>query len=1274
MKKRTLSKLLFVMTAVLFLVGSLSSAFADSNTAYSLATDNDIQGKAVGATFEGTTWFVRSGSPALTVVDKGGVKGISVTGRTRDWDCIDLKNLSTLPDGSDYTIKVTGRTVAGAKMKLSQPTGPYATHVSQVVGADGAYTLEKTFTYAQLQTEKAVRIQSEGTMGDFSVDSIVVSKTSAAGGQTAAGSQTAAPSPTSDGASTDDISITFTAADKARWSGSFSVANPANVSTEWVSNFGNGDAYSLKGAHLASSTDYTGAYNAIRLTFDKPLAKNAVYTVSYSVFIPAEGNKGKDTLTGPGIVLNNDYAGATGTVKFPTTPGTIDVGTWKTVNVTTPAAGLNDVLKSIDFRFVVNDATKHPDVWYIDNISISQKLLSAKAVEPDFKKYSALKDVYKDYFLIGTTSVGTRMTGDKLDIIKYHFNSFTPENEMKPASVQAVKGTFTYDALDQQLAKVPGMVLIGHTLTWHSQSPAWMWGAPTALPAKEAKANMDAHFASVLGKYGAGLYSIDVVNEAIADGQNSADWRSNLRTSEGWYLALGPEWVEYAFLKAAEIVDAKGWKCKLYYNDYNLDYPDKAKAVYNMVKDINTRYAKKRPNGKLLIEGIGMQGHYNENTSVGNVANSIKLFSSLPGVSISITELDITYANSGSLTDQQLKNQAVKYAQLFDILKKNAAGPANEKKGRVERVTFWGTNDGDSWRGTSFPLLFDKDLRAKETLKAILDTGKYLANVILPAGMSYEAYPPLKDVYKDYFTLGIFGSGEINALIHNYASFTPGNEMKPENTQKARGMFTYDSADNKFKELTAKNPKMLFYGHTLAWHSQSPAWMWDAKPAKYGQPGTFNKDIALLNLNNHIEKVLGHFGARLQGVDVVNEAVGTVVPNDWKASLAKGEGWYMALGWKWVELAFVKAAKVVDSNPKWNCKLIYNDFGLDSPAKARAVYDMVKDINERYAGTRPNGKKLIEVIGMQAHYNLGTKAEDVENSIKLFATLPGVKVNITEMDIGCSPGSALTAQDENNQAVKFAELFRIYKKYATGPASSSDNPKVIDRVSICGVRDAVTGWRAGEFALLFNSDGLAKQGLTAVLNPDQYLATHKYIENKTGAAQKPVDGVFVWDTSNGDVWSGANIILGNNASQWPWSTADADGKTAFTPEKDATYRISINYTSKGTNAIRVRWVKDNTNGSYTKADGAVVNTYLYAPDKVAVTIPAYFNSGMVNAGSYTLVTEIKLDGSQAADGLIGNIAIRGGGGGNAYSINWIKVEKVGTGGAADKLLVNWPAK
>ncbi|WP_211619596.1 endo-1,4-beta-xylanase [Gracilibacillus kekensis] len=543
-------------------------------------------------------------------------------------------------------------------------------------------------------------------------------------------------------------------------------------------------------------------------------------------------------------------------------------------------------------------------------------------------------------------------------------------------------------------------------------------------------------------------------------------------------------------------------------------------------------------------------------------------------------------------------------------------------------------------------------------------------NDLPPTGLTYENYPALKDEYKDYFSFGIFGKGEIEGLLYNYASYTPGNEMKPENTQKEKGIFTFTSADNAMETYSDRNPDMLFYGHTLAWHSQTPTWMWDAPPARYDQPGVFDRETALENLNTHIENVLGYYGSHIEGIDVVNEAIGTSDPDDWKASLDKGEGWYMALGWEWVELAFLKAAEVVDSNG-WDVKLIYNDFGLDSPEKARVVYEMVKDINERYADVRPNGKPLIEAIGMQGHYNLATNVQDVEENIKLFSTLPGVKVHVTEMDIALPPGE-LTPENENNQGMKYAELIQIYRNYASGPANTTGNSKVIETVKLAGVRDVRDGWKGGEFAMPYDYDGHAKKALLGILYPEEFLATHEYIETDPDEEQKQIDGVYVYDTSKGDAWSGANIILGNDTSYWPWSTTDEDGQVAFTPEKDATYRLSFNYTAKGTSSIRVRWIKDNSNGNYTSADGANVNKYQYSANDVAKHIPAYFNSGMVNMGSYTLTTEIKLDGSQPADGLIGNIAIRGGGGGNAFSINWIKVEKVGDNGDPDSLLVNWP--
>lgn len=536
-----------------------------------------------------------------------------------------------------------------------------------------------------------------------------------------------------------------------------------------------------------------------------------------------------------------------------------------------------------------------------------------------------------------------------------------------------------------------------------------------------------------------------------------------------------------------------------------------------------------------------------------------------------------------------------------------------------------------------------------------------------PSGQTFEHYPAMKDVYEDYLSFGIFGRGEINGMIYNYASYTPGNEMKPENTQRDKGVFTFGPAEAALALHAAENPDLHFYGHTLAWHSQTPTWMWDAPPARFDQPGTFDHTVALDNLNTHIETVLGHFGTRLEAVDVVNEAIGTANPADWRASLAKGEGWYQALGSEWVELAFLKAAAVVDANG-WDVKLTYNDFGLDSPAKAQVVYEMVKDINERYADVRPNGKPLIEVIGMQGHYNLATDVSAVEDNIKLFGTLGDVEVHVTEMDIALPPGE-LTPENENNQGMKYAELFQVYRDHAAGPANTTSNAHVISAVKLAGVRDVLTGWKGGEFAMPYDYDGNAKLALLGILYPSEFLATHEYIDTSDGEERAPVPGVHVFDTSLGDSWSGANIILGDDASAWPWSTTD-DGEVAFRPEQGATYRMTVNYTAKGTTAIRVRWLKDNTNGGYTSGDGAVINNYPYAAHEVATHIPAYFNSGMVNMGSYDLVTEIKLDGSQPADGLIGNIAIRGGMGGNAFSINKITVEKVSDAG--DELLVNWP--
>jgi len=231
------------------------------------------------------------------------------------------------------------------------------------------------------------------------------------------------------------------------------------------------------------------------------------------------------------------------------------------------------------------------------------------------------------------------------------------------------------------------------------------------------------------------VISWDVVNEAMNDNPpNPADWKASLRQSP-WYQAIGPDYVEQAFLAAREVLDAHpDWDITLYYNDYYDDNQNKATAIYNMVKELNDNYAKENP-GKMLIDGVGMQGHYNINTNPANVELSLERFISL-GVEVSITELDVQAGSNFELTSEQANAQGYLYAQLMDIFKKHAD--------HIKRITFWGMDDGSSWRSSTNPLLFDRNLQAKPAYYGVIDPAKFME----------EHQPETKEALQSYAVFG----------------------------------------------------------------------------------------------------------------------------------------------------------------------------------------------------------------------------------------------------------------------------------------------------------------------------------------------------------------------------------------------------------------------------------------------------------------------------------------------------------------------------------------
>ena len=337
---------------------------------------------------------------------------------------------------------------------------------------------------------------------------------------------------------------------------------------------------------------------------------------------------------------------------------------------------------------------------------------------PDISNVS-LKEIYKDYFMLGTIYQGfSNADFDRNDheLINQHFNAITPENIMKPEYMQNPEGTFHFGAQDYmvELATKNGHAVIGHTLAWHNQSGNFLGkknkeGNPVTRD--EAIQQLKDHIYGVAGHYAGQIYSWDVLNEAIQDGAKlpeDGDWTKCLRTSQ-WTESIGPEFVAMAFQFAREAAP----DALLYYNDYGMNDKNKSEIAAAMISDLRSQ--------GVPIDGIGMQSHYSTDTSISSVRRSLELFSSIEGLRISITELDVGVPNvNGVLSKQNEKKQAVQYAKLFNLYK--------EFGDVIERVTIWGYRDDTSWVSDSCPMPFDKNLEPKEAFFAIMDPEGYLAN------------------------------------------------------------------------------------------------------------------------------------------------------------------------------------------------------------------------------------------------------------------------------------------------------------------------------------------------------------------------------------------------------------------------------------------------------------------------------------------------------------------------------------------------------------------
>ena len=346
-----------------------------------------------------------------------------------------------------------------------------------------------------------------------------------------------------------------------------------------------------------------------------------------------------------------------------------------------------------------------------------------------------------------------------LDFLARHFNSLTCCNEtkaytlldhLKSRTAEDGMPRMSYSKADLMVswAQQRGIRIRGHVLVWDAYMTQWFFheGYDMSKPVAD-RATMRARLASYIDqvithfeeKYPGTIYCWDVVNEAIGDSaaEYSVSDPRHLRTkrsgSPNCFLEyVGDDYVEYAFLCARNTVDRLGADIKLFYNDYNLFFPEKRLAACALAKSIQA-YAKNGDGSpRSLIDGMGMQGYMGgygiqsgcmDPSIITNVKRSIETYASL-GLEVQLTEMAVRNFDRSRVSDHDAF-----YSKLFSDVFMQAN---TEESAPLTAVCIWGLVDAyESMKGnyvynlnSPYGCLLTTDYKIKTCFDALWHTLK----------------------------------------------------------------------------------------------------------------------------------------------------------------------------------------------------------------------------------------------------------------------------------------------------------------------------------------------------------------------------------------------------------------------------------------------------------------------------------------------------------------------------------------------------------------------
>jgi len=341
-------------------------------------------------------------------------------------------------------------------------------------------------------------------------------------------------------------------------------------------------------------------------------------------------------------------------------------------------------------------------------------LLVAPHVAFAANEVPALKEVFGAKFLVGAAIEPAQLRNPTdAALLKRHFSSLTAENVMKPHRLAPREGEYNFAPADElvRFARANGMRLRGHTLLWHRNAPAWFFVGDR----EQVRKRLERYITDVVTHFKGEVYAWDVVNEVASD--NAGE----LYRQTPWFLALGPDYIEYAF-RAARAADPD---TQLFINEYDTEEADKRERFMTIVRDLRKK--------GVPLDGVGHQVHTRIGASAAGVDRALREVAEL-GLTNHVTELDVSlYHDPGSCWENEtgcqrdygsavppalLSQQALLYRQLFAVF---------EKHPTLKSVSTWGISDAHTWlsrfptKRTNVPLLFDQAGAPKAAFHAVVD-------------------------------------------------------------------------------------------------------------------------------------------------------------------------------------------------------------------------------------------------------------------------------------------------------------------------------------------------------------------------------------------------------------------------------------------------------------------------------------------------------------------------------------------------------------------------